>query len=167
MCPERGRPPPRNNCIHLHLCMHPVSPARVTMMENNNLLLYKLLCKDKVGGIGRGLQLRQQGLISTLFAQTGQMLLGVDMYSNIYGILFFNGVGKQITGPQNILKLNTVLWMSVFMPTNAQLLGVCLCEMPVKVPVFFRDIVSTPLSLLSHCILIVYKPGVTSLWRLV
>lgn len=49
MCPERGRPPPRNNCIHLHLCMHPVSPARVTMMENNNLLLYKLLCKDKVG----------------------------------------------------------------------------------------------------------------------
>lgn len=53
MCPERGRPPPRNNCIHLHLCMHPVSPARVTMMENNNLLLYKLLCKDKVGGMGR------------------------------------------------------------------------------------------------------------------
>lgn len=34
--------------------MHPVSPARVTMMENNNLLLYKLLCKDKVGGVGRG-----------------------------------------------------------------------------------------------------------------
>lgn len=33
--------------------MHPVSPARVTMMENNNLLLYKLLCKDKVGGMGR------------------------------------------------------------------------------------------------------------------
>lgn len=33
--------------------MHPVSPARVTMMENNNLLLYKLLCKDKVGGVGR------------------------------------------------------------------------------------------------------------------
>lgn len=24
------------------------------MMENNNLLLYKLLCKDKVGGVGRG-----------------------------------------------------------------------------------------------------------------
>lgn len=23
------------------------------MMENNNLLLYKLLCKDKVGGVGR------------------------------------------------------------------------------------------------------------------
>lgn len=55
MCPERGRPPPRNNCIHLHLCMHPVSSARVTMMENNNLLLYKLLCKDKVGGMGRGI----------------------------------------------------------------------------------------------------------------
>lgn len=35
--------------------MHPVSPARVTMMENNNLLLYKLLCKDKVGGVGRGI----------------------------------------------------------------------------------------------------------------
>lgn len=35
--------------------MHPVSPARVTMMENNNLLLYKLLCKDKVGGMGRGI----------------------------------------------------------------------------------------------------------------
>lgn len=35
--------------------MHPVSPARVTMMENNNLLLYKLLCKDKVGGAGRRL----------------------------------------------------------------------------------------------------------------
>lgn len=25
------------------------------MMENNNLLLYKLLCKDKVGGVGRGI----------------------------------------------------------------------------------------------------------------
>lgn len=62
MCPERGRPPPRNNCIHLHLCMHPVSPARVTMMENNNLLLYKLLCKDKVGGVWRGgLQLGKEG----------------------------------------------------------------------------------------------------------
>lgn len=35
--------------------MHPVSPARVTMMENNNLLLYKLLCKDKVGGARRGI----------------------------------------------------------------------------------------------------------------
>lgn len=46
MCPERGRPQPRNNCIHLNLCMHPVSQVRVTMMENNNLLLYKLLCKD-------------------------------------------------------------------------------------------------------------------------
>lgn len=34
--------------------MHPVSPARVTMMENNNLLLYKLLCKDKVGAVGEG-----------------------------------------------------------------------------------------------------------------
>lgn len=34
--------------------MHPVSPARVTMMENNNLLLYKLLCKDKVGEVKRG-----------------------------------------------------------------------------------------------------------------
>ena len=43
--------------------MHPVSPARVTMMENNNLLLYKLLCKDKVGGVGRGggLQLGKEG----------------------------------------------------------------------------------------------------------
>lgn len=46
MCPERGRPQPRNNCIHLNLCMHPVSQVRVTMMENNHLLLYKLLCKD-------------------------------------------------------------------------------------------------------------------------
>lgn len=36
--------------------MHPVSPARVTMMENNNLLLYKLLCKDKVGGMRRGIR---------------------------------------------------------------------------------------------------------------
>lgn len=25
------------------------------MMENNNLLLYKLLCKDKVGGVRRGI----------------------------------------------------------------------------------------------------------------
>lgn len=25
------------------------------MMENNNLLLYKLLCKDKVGGMGGGI----------------------------------------------------------------------------------------------------------------
>lgn len=24
------------------------------MMENNNLLLYKLLCKDKVGGVAKG-----------------------------------------------------------------------------------------------------------------
>lgn len=31
------------------------------MMENNNLLLYKLLCKDKVGGVGRGLQLGKEG----------------------------------------------------------------------------------------------------------
>lgn len=43
--------------------MHPVSPARVTMMENNNLLLYKLLCKDKVGGVGKegGLLLGKEG----------------------------------------------------------------------------------------------------------
>jgi len=46
--------------------MHPVSPARVTMMENNNLLLYKLLCKDKVGWRGEeeegggGLLLRKE-----------------------------------------------------------------------------------------------------------
>lgn len=41
--------------------MHPVSPARVTMMENNNLLLYKLLCKDKVGGMGRGITVGKGG----------------------------------------------------------------------------------------------------------
>lgn len=47
MCPERGRPQPRNNCIHLNLCMQPASQVRVTMMKNNNLQLDKLLCKDR------------------------------------------------------------------------------------------------------------------------
>src|SRR4029434_10615193 len=52
MCPERGRPQPRNNCIHLHLCVHafPSSPARVTGMHNNHLLpSTNYFAKDKVG----------------------------------------------------------------------------------------------------------------------
>lgn len=50
MCPERGRtpPPPTEPTAFIFICVcTPSSAARVTMMESNHLLLYKLLCKDK------------------------------------------------------------------------------------------------------------------------
>lgn len=53
MCPERSRtpPPPTESTAFIFICAcMPSKPARVTVMENNHLLLYKLLCKDKRWG---------------------------------------------------------------------------------------------------------------------
>lgn len=116
--------------------MHPVSPARVTMMENNNLLLYKLLCKDKVGGVGRGITVGKGR------KESGMRVVGAGR-SGISG-----GKCYDLRG-------------------SIPLLCVCDANECAAIYIYFYLLIFFELWLphpsLSCSILIVYKPGVTSL----
>lgn len=101
-------------------------------MENNNLLLYKLLCKDKVGGMGRGITVGKGRKESRM----RELRLG--------GIT--GGKCSDLRG-------------------SIPLLCVCNANESCAIFIFFYFFLSYgfPYSSLSCSILIVYKPGVTSL----